>query len=83
MSKSSPCGESLAVYPNIFNLRLFRNFPVSAGRRVCSRDRKRFPAWKNENYQYGQVAKCSGNNKTTNRGLFSFLELQISRGELL
>ncbi len=37
-----------------------------------------FTLWRNVKYQYGQGAKCSGANK----GAFSFLELQLSRGEL-
>ncbi len=62
----SPCGKSPAVFPNIFNLRIFRNFPVTPRRRSCFRDRKIFPAQKDVKYQYGQGAKCS----STNRGHF-------------
>jgi hypothetical protein len=62
----SSCGESPAAFPDIFYLRLLQNFPGTARRRSCSRDRKIFPAWRNVKYQNGRGAKCTG----TSRGLF-------------
>jgi hypothetical protein len=61
----SLCGESPAVFSNMFNLRLFRNFPVTARKRSCSRDRKIFPAGRNVKYQYTQGEKCSGTGADT------------------